>query len=468
MQRVADALQSPVRLESDLRALCDGIGARMAGTDGMRRALDWARVALAGAGLANVRTEPVPIPMRWEEGETAIDVLEPARYRVPALSSGLSPALAEAREAELVDGGTGRPGFIARSPERVSGKVVIVELDEARSFEDLGVEQRDAVVALREAAQAGALAVLFVSTRPYGLMYRHINTISGRLDPIPSALVAREDGLRLVRTLQAGERVQVRIRLPNRIGEGYETANVLAEIPGDSLPDQVVLLGAHLDSWDLGTGCMDNAVNVALLLHVARSIVESGVRVRRTLRFVLFGGEELGLFGSRAYAAAHRDDMDSHIAAIIHDMGGGALIGYSVGGRGELLSDLVRVLDPVDPTGRLHHTDDPYFFSDNFTFMLHGVPSLFGVQDTSEFYRAYHSVADTYDKVSLASLVESAVVAAAAMLGIADMADRFGRRLDRGQVLEWANRQGLVRHLEFLEVWKEWQPPLRFSGPGSN
>ncbi len=465
-ERVSAALRASGRLESDVRALCDGIGARMAGTDAMDRALEWARTSFAQAGLESVRLEPVPMPLRWEEGETAINVLEPSEYRVRALSSGLSPALAEAREAELVDGGKGYPGHIARSPERFRDRIPIITLDEVGSFEDLGVEQRDAVVALREAAQAGALAVLFVSTRRDGLMYRHVNSISGGLDPIPSAVVAREDGLRLVRTLQGGERVRVRIRLPNRIRGSYSTANVLAEIPGDNLPDEVVLLGAHLDSWDIGTGCQDNAVNVALVLHVARSIVEGGVRPRRTLRFALFGGEEFGLFGSRAYAAAYRDEMDDHVATIVHDMGNGELTGYSVGGRRELLSELRRILDPVDPAGRLRHTDDPFFFSDNFTFMLHGVPSLFGVQDTSAFYRTYHSAADTYDNVRVENVIESAVVAAGVMLGIADGADRFGSRLEHGELLERANRQGLVRHLEFLGVREDWLPSLESSGPG--
>ncbi len=440
----------------------------MAGTEGMRQALEWARHSFVSSGLENVRLEPVPMPLRWEEGATRIEVLEPTGHPVRASSSGLSPAMPVAREAEVVDGGKGRPGFIALTPERFRGKVPIIALDETGSFEEIGVEQRDAVIALREASEAGALAVLFVSTRPYGLMYRHVNNISGRLDPIPSAVVAREDGLRLVRSLQADERVRVRIRMPNRIGDAYDTANVLAEIPGDSLPEEVVLLGAHLDSWDMGTGCQDNAVNVALVLNVARSVAESGVRPRRTLRFALFGGEEFGLFGSRAYVAAHWDELDHHIATIVHDMGNGALSGYSAGGRRDLLPDLERILEPLDRSGRLRHTDDPYFFSDNFTFMLHGLPSLFGIQDTSEFFRTYHSEADTYDKVRFDNLTESAVAAATAMLGIADMPDGFGPRLDRGQVLEWANRVGLVRHLEFLGVWEDWRPALDASDNGAN
>ena len=466
-ERVANFLRASGRLESDLRALCDGIGPRMAGTDGMRRALEWARRSFEDAGLADVRLEPVTMPLRWAEVGTRIEVLEPSRFPVRASSSGLSPAIPEATEAELVDGGKGRPGFITATPGRFQGKALLVVLDEATSFEELGVEQRDAVIAMREASEAGALAVLFVSTRPNGLMYRHVNSISGRLDPIPSAILAREDGLRLARTLQAGDRPRVRIRMRNRIGGSYRTANVIGEIPGTDLASEVVLLGAHLDSWDMGTGCQDNAVNVALVLNVARAIADSGGRPRRTLRFVLFGGEELGLFGSRAYVEAHRDELDRHVAAIIHDMGDGPLTGYSVGGRRELLPTLERVLETHDRARQFRHTDDPYYFSDNFPFMLHGVPSLFGVQDTSGFFLTYHSEADTYDKVDVETLADSSVAAAAALLGIADLPDRFGARLDRSRVLAWARRQRLVRHLEFLGVWEDWRPAAQTPASGA-
>ena len=468
LERVADTLRTSGRIDSDLRALCDQIGSRMAGSEGMREASEWAMQAFLSAGLAQVHLEAVPMPLSWQEGETIIEVLEPSEYSLAARSSGLSPAVPKATEWELVDGGKGRPGFISRAPGRFLGKALIVSLDEAGSFEEIGEEQRDAMIALREASRVGAAAVLFVSTRPNRLMYRHVNNLSGRLDPIPSAVLAREDGLRVVRTLRAGGRVRVRVRMPNRIGAAYRTANVIGQIPGADLPDEVVLLGAHLDSWDLGSGCQDNAANAALVLNVARSIAGSGARPRRTLRFVLFGGEEFGLFGSRSYVAAHRDELDRHVAAIVHDMGGGPLTGYSSGGRRDLLPSLERVLDPFDSHGRLRHTDNPYYFSDNFPFMLHGVPSLFGVQDTSGFFLVYHSEADTYDKVRSATVAESAVAAATAMLGIGDMPARFAPRLGQREVLEWARRSGLVRHLEFLGVWDAWRPVFDRNAGGAN
>ena len=459
--RVEEAIRRSSALSEDLHTLCDRIGPRLAGTQGMQDALDWARQSFRDAGLDEVRLEAVPMPVRWEEEEIRVDVLTPVAIRVRASATALSPAIPHGIEAEVVDGGSGSPGAIARRAAHYRGKILLVTQDAASSFDDLAVEQRDAMVAVREAAESGALAVLLLSTRPHQLLYRHVNNVTGRIDPIPSVLIAREDGLRLVRLMRDGAQVRVRLEIRNRIGGAYETSNVVAEITGSDVKNEIVLLGAHLDSWDLGTGCQDNAVNVALVLQVARAIREVGMRPRRTLRFVLFGGEELGLFGSLAYIARHRSELDRHVAAIVHDMGAGRLLGYSVGGREDLLPRLETLLDPVDRNGSLRHTREGYFLSDNFTFALQGVPALFALQDTADFFLTYHSEADTLDKVELDSVREATVVAAAATLGIAQFEPRFGGRLDEKQVTSWLKRAGLVRHLRFLGVWETWRPQLR-------
>ncbi len=430
----------------------------MAGTAGMREALSWARESFVAAGLSEVRLEPVPMPLRWQEGDTSVAVISPVEFSVRAMSSALSPPVPGELVGELADGGSGEPGAISRRAGDLAGRVALVRLDEAVSFDDLAVEQRDAMVAIGEAADSGALAVLFVSTRPHGLLYRHVNNVAGRIDPIPSAVVAREDGLRLLRRVRLDESVRVRIRMPNRIGPAYETANVVAEIPGEGQSDEIVLLGAHLDSWDVGTGCLDNAVNAALVVHVARALVQVRARPRRTIRFVLFGGEEFGLFGSRAYVDSHRSELGRHVATIVHDMGDGPLVGYSVGGRDELLPALAQVLRPLEGAGEYRHTTDPFFLSDNLTFMLQGVPSLFAVQDTSEFAPTYHSEADTYDKVRIDRVTGTALVAAWTALGIADLEARFGKRWSQRRVMGWLNRAGMVRHLRFLGVWDSWRP----------
>lgn len=456
--RVEASVRTSQGLEADLWTLCDAIGPRMAGTEAMRDALQWGLRSFREAGLQSARLEPVPIPLAWREGETRIEVVQPRPFRLRAAASAFSPSLPEPVEGELELGGSGQQGAILRAGESLRGKIVLVELREASSMDSLGLSQRDSMVAVREAAEVGALAVLVVSTRPQQLLYRHVNNLSAQLDPIPSALVSREEGLRLARLLEQGERVRVRLEMPNLIGPAFETANVVAEIPGEGLPDEIVLLGAHLDSWDMGTGCLDNAVNVALVLHVARAIAAAGVRPLRTLRFVLFGGEELGLFGSLAYVDSHRDELDLHVATIVHDMGGGRLSGYSTGGRRDLLRQVERLLGSADEFGRFRHTAKAYFMSDNFTFTLQGVPSLFAVQETLDYYSSYHSEADTFDKVDIDTVRSSAVVAARTLVGIAQETERIAERWSADEVSRWLQDQGLIRHLRFLGVWDAWRP----------
>ena len=451
LRRVA---REPSALEADLHTLCDVIGPRPAGTPAMRAALEWALRGFGAAGLTNPHVEPVAIPRSWTEGNTQIEVLTPSRFALNSAATALSPSISEPLQAEVVLTGKGN----ARAMPDLSGKVALVSLDEVSSFEGLGESQRDALVAMRAAASSGAEAVLFVSNRPNQVLYRHLHSLTGDLDPIPTAVVARDEGLRVLRLLEAGERVQVRVHLPNRIGPEFETANVLAEIEGSELPGEIVLVGAHLDSWDMGTGCLDNAVNAALVMHVARSLQASGVRPARTLRFVLFGGEELGLHGARAYAARHAGQMDDHVATFIHDMGAGPLVGYSTGGRSDLLPTLDRLLAMASPDRHLRNTAEGYYISDNVAFLLRGIPSLFAIQDTGDYVVSYHSVADTLDKVRVGDVADTAATAAALVLAVADMEGLIGPRLDSREVLAWLRREGLVRHFRFLGVWEAWWP----------
>lgn len=441
-----------------MRTLCDRIGPRPPGTPAMRAAHEWALRGFESAGLSSPRLEPVSMPRSWSEGRTRVDLVEPTSVPLHAVSTALSPPIPDPFEADVVWTRLGEDSAGTGRDRGLKGKVALVRLEEASSFEDLGRSQRHALLAMRGAAAAGAKAVLLVSTRPNQLLYRHVHSLTADLDPIPSALVAREDGLRIWRLLNSGEAVRVRIHMPNRVGPPYKTANVLADIRGSQLPDEIVLIGAHLDSWDMGTGCLDNAVNAALVMHVARSLQKVGARPRRTLRFVLFGAEELGLHGARAYTSRHSGQIGNHVAAIIHDMGGGPLVGYSTGGRPEMLPALEEVLAPANLGAPLQNTAKGYFFSDNLAFMLHGIPSLFAIQETEGYYLAYHSSADTFDKVRIGDVAETAATAAVTALAVGDMDGRLGAKLESRQVLAWLRREGMVRHFRFLGVWDSWWP----------
>lgn len=458
LDTVLRQIESSRSLPDNLSTLCDEIGPRMAGTRGMQRAVDWAEQAFKDAGVDAVKVEPVPMPIRWQEGETTVAALGAHSFTLRAASAALSPATpAGGIEAPVVNAGSGSQGHILRRRKEFKGKLLLIRLNEAHSFEGLAVEQRDAMISVREAAEVQAAGVLFVSTRPNGLMYRHINNIDGHLDPIPSAILAREDGLRLKRLLDADQELRLRLDLPNQISGPFESHNVIAEMSGSELPGEVVLLGAHLDSWDMGTGCLDNAANVALVIETARAITASKAAPRRTIRFALFGGEEFGLFGSRAYIQSRANELDNHVAVIVHDMGIGEVKGYSVGGRHDLLKNLNTALAPVKDRWKLEHMTEAFFGSDHFDFLLQGVPNLVAIQDTSNYYSPYHSEADTFDKIEMKQVRDRTALAAAAALGIANLDKRFGKRYNHDRVDNLLKDSHLDEQMKFLEIWDAWQ-----------
>lgn len=444
-------------LEPELRHLCDAIGPRLSGTPNLRAAAEWAAGRFREIGVDKVKIEQFELPHSWHEGATRVEVLAPTPFAVQAAATAWGPATpAGGIEAEVLDAGGGSSGRITRMGEKARGKILLVRLDEIQSFLDLGIEQRNAIFAIREAGEVGAAAVVFASTRPNRLLYRHIHTVAGELDPVPSAVLAREDALRIGRFLDAGETVRMRVDLPNEVGGPVKSQNVIAEIRGSEKPEEIVLLGAHLDSWDLGSGCLDNAVNAVLVIEAARAIQRSPERPKRTIRFALFSGEEAGLFGSLAYVRKHRDELDRFSAVVVHDMGVGKISGYAINGRPELEGPLREAMTALGSRAS-SHTSEAFFGSDHFDFLLEGVPALVAMQDTGEYAATYHSAADTMDKVSIPDLRDRAQIAALTVLGIANLPEKLGARLTREQVGYLLDDSGIEDQMKFLHLWNQWE-----------
>ncbi|HZS51967.1 MAG TPA: M20/M25/M40 family metallo-hydrolase [Bryobacterales bacterium] len=459
--RLIDEVANTPTLESNLRVLCDEIGGRLPGSDAMRRAISWAIDAFHKAGLTSVHTESFSVPNSWAEGATRAEVISPVRFVIHAAATGWSSPIPNGIEAEVLSGQRGEEGEVERLGAAGKGKIIIIGSEPLNNFQDLGMEQRRATIAMREAEKIGAAAVLFMSTRPQGLLYRQANLVDGRLDKLPSAVVAREDAQRLLRLLEAGRRVRMRLALPNKIGGPFQAKNVVAEIRGAEKPAEVVIVGAHLDSWDLGTGCLDNGCNAALVIEAARAIQAAHLRPKRTIRFILFDGEEEGLLGSRAYVAQHRAELDNIVAVVIHDMGSGRISGYSLGGRGEIEPALDEIMGPVNYLGATNHTNDAFFGTDHFDFLLQGIPTLVANQDTTVYVPNYHAQSDDFDKVDLKELKDQATIAAVTAYNIADRPDRLGKRLTRAQIARLLRETRLDEQLKFLGLWQEWESGRR-------
>src|SRR5271156_1442101 len=326
----------------------DEVGGGVSGSAAAERAAGWGVEAFRHAGVDEVHTEKFTMPVGWAEGKTHIEILSPVAFPVRAVSIGWSPATPEGGiTADVVDVGSGGEAGFAKAGAAAKGAIVLVHQNLLVTWDDLFDEYVRAGGIIDRAVSAGAAAIFWMSTRPNLLLYRHNNSVNGELEKLPQAVLAREDAERIARFLAANVKVQVHLDMPNKITGPVESENVVAEIRGREKPNEFVLLGAHLDSWELGTGALDNGCNAAMVIDAARVIHASGTIPRRSIRFALFTGEEQGMLGSAAYARAHRAELDDMMAAIVFDDGSGRATGYVVSGRTDIVGALREDLKPA-------------------------------------------------------------------------------------------------------------------------
>jgi hypothetical protein len=456
---VERVLSAESRFEEDLRVLCDEIGGRITGSLGYEAALQWGGDAFRRAGASSVRLESYDAPARWEAESASAWIVSPARAPLRVISFGMAPSTPGALVAPVVDAGEGQAGDFVKLGARAKGAIALVRSKPMESFEDLIAEYLAGPEMLHSAVAAGARAVLFISTRPRHLLYRHTITW-GRIAPLPLAQIAREDGLRILRLLEARREVRVQLDLRNRVGGPWSPQNVVAEVRGRAKPEEIVLLGAHLDAWDLGTGALDNGVNCALVVEVARAIA-AGPRPRRTVRFVLFTSEETGLLGSRGYVAAHRAELDRHVAAVIHDIGDGKVTGYFTNGRPELNRAVQAALAAVASWGSNGASDEALLGTDNFDFLLEGIPNLVANQEAAKYLPDYHAESDTLDKIDIAQARKNAAVAALMIWALAENPDRPADRQSRAEVASLLEERGLAKQMQTYGLWEEWEKGQR-------
>ena len=453
-------------LAENLRRLTDEIGGRVTGSPAMARAVAWGVAGFRDAGVDEVHTEKFTVPVTWSEGNSRIDILSSAPFAVHVVSVAWSPATpAGGIEADVVDAGMGNADDFARLRSPARGAILLVHSDVLRTLDGLLAEYMQAPAVISRASTAGARAILWMSTREEMLLYRHLANMDGSLEKLPQAIVAREDAERLARTLAAGNKVRVRLELPNKIGEPAEQENVVAEIRGREKPDEFVVLGAHLDSWELGTGALDNGCNAALVIEAARDIHLTGLRPRRSIRFVLFSGEEQGMLGSHAYTMAHRAELDRALAAIVFDEGSGRVTGFSLGGRHEIEPGIHESLEPLASWGINKDTYDAFLGTDNLDFLLEGVPNLVANQEEANYVPNYHASPDTYDKVDLVNLKLNTAIAALLAFSVAEHSAPLGHRLSRAEIAALLQQTGLDAQMKTADIWRSWESGQRGRQP---
>jgi carboxypeptidase Q len=453
---IANAMaESP--LAENLRRLTDEIGGRVSGTPEAARAVAWGVAAFRDAGL-DVHTEKFTIPATWSEGATHLEILSTDAFPVHVVSVAWAAGTpGNGLQAGVVFAGNGTEADFARIGSSAKGAILLVHSEALRTWDDLFQEYMNAPGVIRRASSAGAAAILWMSTRERMLLYRHSNSDYGEIDPFPQAIVAREDALRIEHLLAAGKSVRVRLDIPNRIGGPVEQENVVAEIRGREKPDEWVLLGAHLDSWELGTGALDNGCNAAMVIEAARDISRTGIKPRRSIRFVLFTGEEQGMLGSWAYIRAHRAELDRARAAIIFDEGVGRVTGYMLSGRRDIESGVREALKPLESWGANQHVLDAPLGTDNFDFLVEGVPTLIANQEEANYILNYHAVSDTLDKVDFLQLKVNTAIAAVTAFGVAERSEPLGPRQSRPEIESLLKTSGLEQQMKIVDLWHLWE-----------
>jgi carboxypeptidase Q len=300
-----------------LAELTDTYGARLSGSDNLTRATAWAVETMIRDGLERVRTEPVMVP-RWVRGHESAEIIDPPQHPVAMLGLGGSVATPPGGLEADVLVVSSFDGLIARSAE-ANGRVVLFDVPFTTYADTVPYRTGGA----RVAAQYGAAAVLVRAVGPMGLRTPHTGSVQyvpGQR-AIPAAAIAAEDANRIARLSVRGRRVRLRLVMEARDDGMVESANIIGEIRGRERPDEIVLVGGHLDSWDVGTGASDDGVGCIVTWEALRLMQALGIRPRRTVRVVLWTNEENGFGGANAYAARYASGPERHVFALESDSG---------------------------------------------------------------------------------------------------------------------------------------------------
>ena len=409
------------------RGLADGVGARPSGSPAAERATVWAETALRRIGLERVRREAVKVPT-WLRGEEAAAVIAPtAQPLVIATLGGSVATPGEGLEAEVIE--VDSLENLRLLGPKAAGKIVLVNkpMDRTRDFQGYGPVSAVRVRAASEAARLGAVAAL---VRSAGSGYHRLaHTGAMRYEEgvarIPTAALAAEDADLIHRLLAAGGPVKLRLRLTARAGGEAPGWNVVGELRGRGKPEEIVVIGCHLDSWDVGTGALDDAAGCGIALDSARVMVALGLRPRRTVRVVLYTSEEMGAAGAQAYVEAHRAEIPRHVAAMEADTGAGRAVGYRVAAAEPALATVRRWVQPlghlvpvdVRPTARVGTDVNP--------LVERGVPGLAIAQDQGDYFDWHHTQGDTLDKIDPRELALATAAFASLTWAVADAPERL-------------------------------------------
>jgi carboxypeptidase Q len=417
-----------------VESLTTEVGPRLAGSPGDKLAVAWALKAMRERGLANVHAEPVKVPV-WQRGIETASLLGPTprRLAITALGwSGATPgAPGKALEGEVVRFDS-MDALKSADPKTVTGKIVFLDVKMRESGELTGYGT--AVVARQdgppEAAKKGASAIVIRSIGTDASRFPHTGAMHKEKDAksaLPAGALSNADADLVARSLAAHGSARLALTLSPRWLPDADSASVVGEIPGREKPAEVVLIGAHLDSWDLAEGALDDGAGCGIVLEAGRALAALPTKPRRTIRVVLFAAEENSLSGGKEYAKAHASEAASHVAALEADFGTGRVVHVQVLGGPEAhdrLAALAPMLEPLSVTAK---SDDAFGGADVSPLRKLGVPLVDLVQEPAHYFDTHHTANDTLARIDSGALSQAAAAFATTAWALAETGGDLGR-----------------------------------------
>lgn len=425
--RLIDAALADSAAWNRIALLTDTFGARFSGTPALERAIDWVLAEMRRDSLENVRGEPVKVP-NWNRGVESLELRSPRRTPLRMLGLGGSIATPPKGITAPVLVVTSFDDLRARAAE-ARGKIVLYDVP----FTTYGQTVRYRGSGAIEAAKVGAVASLLRSVGPFGMETPHTGGMSydttGTVKKIPAAAITAEAASMLHRMQDRGERVVVHLHMSARMLPDTVSRNVVAELTGRETPEEVVVFGGHIDSWDVGTGAMDDAGGVVVAWEALRLMKKLGLRPRRTVRVVGWTNEENGLRGARAYRDRYANVLDKHILAIESDAGVFSPRGFGFRGTDSAYATVRAVASLLKRIGA-DSVGRPGGGADIGPLIERGVPGMGLEVDGSRYFWYHHTPADNVDKLNPAEVARCV----AAMAVMAYVVAELPEPLDRGPV----------------------------------
>lgn len=418
-QKIADEVKTHSELMKNLEYLTTEIGARLTGSPQMNRASDWTLQRFKDYGV-DAHLETTEIPHSWTRGQDSAEITAPVSKAIQIRSLGWSKATDGPVTGNVIFFNAENPSELDKYKGKLKGAIVMTRpptelppdsevptnaydavIPPSRNISPAGgggrFRQRQQI--MKMASDEGAAVLLMDSGKPDSLF--NMGSFS-RYQPsqIPIAFLTHEDYSLIYRLLQAGP-VSMKVNLTGTFSPGPAKVSItVAEIKGSEHPDERVIVGGHLDSWDLGQGAVDNGTGAMATLEAARTLKALGWKPKRTITFVLFTGEEEGGTGANLFVKNHDAEIPKMDAALIHDTGTGKVFSIALEDEFETASLMEEIYRPLQEVFDLEPLSTRYFgSSDHVEFMNKGVPGYFCVQKPAHYREAHHSQADTFDKV---------------------------------------------------------------------